>query len=132
MAGVRVTISPSALTDRWRRVLIVISCPFSMRISVHSPVRPLRSAGSSRNSPEDAFDLQAVDIEAAVVDRGVLTHRHAAAVMAAVANREMDGARHGALVTDRDAGVEGAEPAEHTQPGDRIAEAAPTVASRRG
>src|SRR4051794_9945400 len=44
-----------------------------------------------QQTPERIY-FQAVDVQTAIVDARTLRHRHAATVVAAVANRDMDGA----------------------------------------
>ncbi len=71
------------------------------------------------------IDLQAVEIELAVVDRGTLLHGHATAVVAAVAHRDLDGGDllDHPVVLDRHR--EGPDPAQHPHRRHRVAEHAP-------
>jgi hypothetical protein len=54
--------------------------------------------------------FQAVDVQTAVVDACVLRYRHAATVVAAIANRNVDGARDVDGVAVHDLGPERPEP----------------------
>src|SRR4051794_13664907 len=54
--------------------------------------------------------FQAVDVQTAVVDARAFRYRHAATVVASVANRNMDGARDVDGVTVRNLGPERPEP----------------------
>ncbi len=85
------TISPSVLMGIGLFVSISNSTPRAVRTSFHAPCVPWRNEAQHAGELPDSAEFQAVEVEVAVVDLGARLDDVAAAIVAAIADGDLEG-----------------------------------------